>query len=198
LRYPSFHADNMCKLLNIPQVAEKGEFVAMMDKLAFGEVLVEGGHKISEASHLFSRIEDDLVDTQKAKLQKAAPVVAAATTGAAATSNPVKDNIVFDDFTKIDFRTAKIVEAEKVKKSDKLLKLKLDLGFEQRTVVSGIAEQYTPEEIIGREVTLVANLAPRKIRGVESQGMVLMAENAEGKLSFVAPDKGWETGNVVR
>ena len=196
-------SDNMCDLLNIPTVTEKGEFVKMMDKLAFGENLIDGGHKISEASHLFSRIEDELVETQKAKLQKAAPVVAATAAGVAAaetavSSAPIKENIVFDDFVKIDFRTAKVLEAEKVKKADKLLKLTLDLGFEQRTVVSGIAEHYTPEEVIGREVTLVANLAPRKIRGVESQGMILMAENAEGKLSFVAPDKGWETGMIVK
>jgi len=184
-------SDKLCKLINIPLIAEDGDFVAMMDKLAFGDLLIESGHKINDASHLFSRIDDEVITTQKAKL---VPGVA----DAPQKESPVKENIVFDDFVKIDFRTAKVLEAEKVPKADKLLKLKVDLGFEQRTVVSGIAEYYTPEEVIGREVTLVANLAPRKIRGVESQGMILMAESSNGKLSFVAPDKGWDSGMIVR
>ena len=184
-------SDKLCALLNIPLIAEDGDFVKMMDKLAFGDLLIESGHKINDATHLFSRIDDEVIASQKAKLVPAAAEVPE-------NESPVKENIVFDDFTKIDFRTAKVIEAEKVPKADKLLKLKVDLGFEQRTVVSGIAEHYTPEEVIGREVTLVANLAPRKIRGVESQGMILMAESSNGKLSFVAPDKGWDSGMIVR
>ena len=184
-------SDKLCQLLNIPLIAEDGDFVQMMDKLAFGDQLIEPGHKINDPSHLFARIDDDLIEAQKAKL---VPVAAEEEKN----ENPIKENIVFDDFVKIDFRTAKVVEAEKVPKADKLLKLKLDLGFEERTVVSGIAEHYTPEEVVGREVTLVANLAPRKIRGVESQGMILMAESSNGKLSFVAPDKGWDSGMIVR
>ena len=99
---------------------------------------------------------------------------------------------------KMDIRTATITEASKVKKADKLLQITLDLGFETRTVVSGIAEHYKPEDIIGQQVSLLANLAPRKIRGVESKGMILMAENSEGKLVFVAPSEDFENGSGVR
>ena len=99
---------------------------------------------------------------------------------------------------KLDIRTATILTAEKVKKADKLLKLEVDMGSEQRTVVSGIAEHYTPEEVIGKRVSILANLAPRRIRGVESKGMILMAEDADGKLSFVSPEDGWQNGATVR
>jgi methionyl-tRNA synthetase len=102
---------------------------------------------------------------------------------------PQKENISFDDFTKMDIRVGTILEAEKVKKADKLLKLLVDTGIDKRTVVSGIAEHYSPEDIIGKKVSILMNLAPRKIRGVESQGMILMAENEEGVLSFVSPEK---------
>ncbi len=187
-------SENLRALLNLPALKEEGELVEMMDKLALGEYLIESGHQINEAKHLFSRIEDDLVDAQISKLN--ASKVAANTDSTS--DNPIKENIIFDDFSKIDFRTATVLEAEKVPKADKLLKLTLDLGFEKRTVVSGIAEQYKPEEVIGKQVTIVANLAPRKIRGVESQGMILMAENQSGKLSFISPEKGWEEGTVVR
>jgi methionyl-tRNA synthetase len=98
----------------------------------------------------------------------------------------------------MDIRTATIINAEKIEKADKLLKLTLDLGFEQRTVVSGIAEHYQPEDVIGKKVSLLANLAPRKMRGVESQGMILMAENSQGKLSFISPDAGWENGQIIK
>jgi methionyl-tRNA synthetase len=98
----------------------------------------------------------------------------------------------------MDIRTAKILEAEAVPKADKLLRLKLDLGYEQRIVVSGIAEHYKPDEIIGYDVLVLANLAPRTIRGIESRGMILMAENGDGKLSFVSPAKGWPAGFTVK
>ena len=88
--------------------------------------------------------------------------------------------------------------AEKVKKADKLLKLELDLGSEKRTVVSGIAEHYSTEEVIGKQVSMITNLEPRKIRGVMSQGMILMAENEEGKLCFVSPEKSWDNGSLIR
>ena len=98
----------------------------------------------------------------------------------------------------MDIRTATIIQAEKIEKADKLLKLTLDVGFEQRTVVSGIAEHFAPEEVIGQRVCLLANLAPRKMRGVESQGMILMAENGEGRLCFVSPDANWSNGQTVK
>ena len=111
---------------------------------------------------------------------------------------PLKDEITFDDFTKLDIRTATIISAEKMPKADKLLKIEVDLGFEKRTVVSGIAKFYSPEDIIGQQVLLLANLAPRKLRGVQSQGMILMAENEKGELTFVSPKAGWGNGFTVR
>jgi methionyl-tRNA synthetase len=110
----------------------------------------------------------------------------------------MKEEINYEDFAKMDIRTATIIGAEKVEKADKLLKLTLSLGHEQRTVVSGIAQHFTPEEVIGKQVCLLANLAPRTMRGVESQGMILMAENSQGKLSFVSPSAGWENGQSVK
>ena len=100
----------------------------------------------------------------------------------------IKPIINFDDFSKIDLKTGTIISAEKVEKADKLLKLEVDLGFETRTIVSGIALHFSPEEIVGKKVVVVANLAPRKMRGIESNGMILMAEDAEGKLKFISAD----------
>ena len=148
------------------------------------------GHQINEMPLLFSKIEDDVIEDQIKKLentkinnQKTNP-----------NANPMKEQISFDDFTKIDLRTATILEAEKVEKADKLLKLKVDTGVDVRTVVSGIAESFSPEEIIGKQVMILLNLAPRKIRGIESQGMLLLTTKSDGKLSFVTPDEKVENG----
>ena len=111
---------------------------------------------------------------------------------------PVKETIVYDDFSKIDIRTGIILTAERVPKADKLLKLSIDLGFETRTIVSGIAQHFEPSAIIGQQVLVVANLAPRKLKGIESNGMILTAENAEGKLGFVSPPEGWANGSNVK
>lgn len=111
---------------------------------------------------------------------------------------PLKETISYDDFAKVDVRTAKIIAAEKVAKADKLLKLEIDLGFEKRTVVSGIAEYYKPEEIIGRQVVFLANLAPRKLKGIDSNGMILMAEDADGRLTFISAKEDWYLGSVVK
>jgi methionyl-tRNA synthetase len=111
---------------------------------------------------------------------------------------PIKDEIVFDDFTKLDIRVATIVEAKKVKKADRLLELTLDTGVDTRTVLSGIAQHFSPEEIMGKQVCLLANLAPRKMKGIVSQGMVLMAEDSEGNLKFVSPTDMVNNGSIVR
>jgi len=111
---------------------------------------------------------------------------------------PSKPAIEFDDFAKMDIRVGTILAAEKVAKTKKLLKLTIDTGIDQRTVVSGIAEHYTPEEIIGQQVSILVNLAPRELKGIESQGMILMAENADGKLCFVAPTQKFENGSEIR
>ena len=110
---------------------------------------------------------------------------------------PIIPEITYEDFSKLDIRTGTIIAASKVEKADKLLKIRVDLGFEERTVVSGIAQYYKPEEVIGQQVLLLANLAPRKLRGIESQGMILMAENEKGELSFVSSGDGWGNGFTV-
>lgn len=153
-------------------------------------VLIETGHKINEASLLFSKIEDDVIEAQIQKLEDTKQNNKKTNPNA----NPMKDEITFDDFTKIDLRTATILEAEKVEKADKLLKLKVDTGVDIRTVVSGIAESFTPEEVIGKQVMILLNLAPRKIRGIESQGMLLLTTKPDGKLSFVTPDETVDNG----
>ncbi|KPE52338.1 methionine--tRNA ligase [Chryseobacterium indologenes] len=147
-------------------------------------VLIETGHKINEASLLFSKIEDNVIEAQIQKLEQTKQNNKKTNPNA----NPMKEEITFDDFTKIDLRTATILEAEKVEKADKLLKLTVDTGVDVRTVVSGIAESFTPEEVIGKQVMILLNLAPRKIRGIESQGMLLLTTKPDGKLSFVTPD----------
>lgn len=147
-------------------------------------VLIETGHKINEAALLFSKIEDSVIEAQIEKLEQTKQNNKKTNLNA----NPMKEEITFDDFTKIDLRTATILEAEKVEKADKLLKFKVDTGVDIRTVVSGVAESFTPEELIGKQVMILLNLAPRKIRGIESQGMFLLTTKPDGKLSFVTPD----------
>ncbi|WP_120214661.1 methionine--tRNA ligase [Epilithonimonas arachidiradicis] len=147
-------------------------------------VLIETGHKINEASLLFSKIEDDVIEAQIQKLEDTKQNNKKTNPNA----NPMKEQITFDDFAKIDLRTATILEAEKVEKADKLLKFKVDTGVDIRTVVSGVAESFSPEELIGKQVMILLNLAPRKIRGIESQGMFLLTTKPDGKLSFVTPD----------
>jgi len=162
-----------------------------------GTFEVATGRTINKASLLFKKLDDKDIATQVAKLeaaqkayadsQKATAEVEEATTGEK-TYQPLKPEISYEDFAKLDIRTATILAAEKVKKADKLLKITLDLGFEQRTVVSGIAKHYQPENIVGQKVLILANLAPRKLRGVQSQGMILMAGEPEAGLFFVSAD----------
>jgi methionyl-tRNA synthetase len=110
----------------------------------------------------------------------------------------MKAEIVYDDFGKLDLRAGTIIAAEKVAKADKLLQLTVDLGFEQRTIVSGIALHFQPENLVGQRVSIVANLAPRKLKGIESQGMILLAEDKDGKLYFTVPAEGTPNGSVIR
>jgi len=167
------------KLLNMFNVEKKD-----WNTIENQSVLIETGHKINESSLLFSKIEDDVIEAQIQKLENTKQNNKKTNPNA----NPMKEEITFDDFTKIDLRTATILEAEKVEKADKLLKLTVDTGVDVRTVVSGIAESFTPEEVIGKQVMILLNLAPRKIRGIESQGMLLLTTKPDGKLSFVTPD----------
>lgn len=155
--------------------------------------LVPAGTELPKPSLLFSKIDAKMVEAQVAKLEASS---------VQKMTNPeapeFKENITFDDFTKLDIRVGTILEAERVPKADKLLQLKVDTGRDVRTVVSGIAEHYKPEDVVGKQVSILVNLAPRKIRGVESQGMVLMAEDAEGKLVFASPSAEVIPGSVIR
>jgi methionyl-tRNA synthetase len=152
--------------------------------------LLQAGHQIGEVQILFAKIEDELVENEINKLK--------ATAAPTSKYPPMKDAIAFDDFSKMDLRMGTILSAQKVEKADKLLQLTVDTGIDQRTIVSGIAEHYAPEDIIGKTVLVLLNLEPRKIRGIESQGMILMAENEAGKLSFLASEKEFGAGPTVR
>jgi len=152
--------------------------------------LLSAGAMTNTPEILFQKIEDILVENEVNKLKN--------TKAMESTFEPQKDAISFDDFTKMDIRLGTILEAEKVEKADKLLKLTVDTGIDKRTIVSGIAEHYSPEEIVGKTVQVLLNLEPRKIRGIESQGMVLMAEDENGALSFLVPEKGFTAGGGVR
>lgn len=162
--------------------------------------LVAAGSTLGEISLLFDKIEDDVIQAQIDKLQANALLQQAAPAAEinVATTDPNKPQIQYDDFSKMQIVTGTILAATKVPKADKLLQLTIDIGWEQRTVVSGIAEHFSPEEIIGRQVSLLANLAPRKLKGIESQGMILMAEDSDGKLQFVAPSSPVSNGSEIR
>lgn len=148
--------------------------------------LMKVGNQTNLPEILFQKIEDTLVEEEVKKLKNIELMESK--------FDVQKDEVTFDDFTKMDIRLGTILEAEKVEKADKLLKLLVDTGLDKRTIVSGIAEHYSPEEIIGKTVQVLMNLAPRKIKGIESKGMILMAEDADGKLSFMSPEKGFEAG----
>ncbi len=155
--------------------------------------LLKAGQKLNKPELLFERIEDKAIEAQVQKLldtKKENETII--------TSKPSKKTIEFDDFMKMDIRTGTIIEAEKVAKTKKLLKLKIDTGIDERTVVSGIAEYYKPEDIIGIKVSILVNLAPRNLRGIESQGMILMAEDNDGKLCFVSPTENVNNGSEIK
>jgi methionyl-tRNA synthetase len=156
---------------------------------------LKSGKQINEGFLLFQKVEDATIEFQVLKLINKKK--SNETTGAKI-AEP-KPEISFDDFQKMDIRVGKIVEAQKVPKTDKLLHLKIDTGIDTRTVVSGIAAFYEPEKIVGQKVIILVNLAPRKIKGIESHGMILMAENSKGELSFVSPTKQeTEEGSAVK
>jgi methionyl-tRNA synthetase len=156
--------------------------------------LLKTGHLINEPSLLFEKIEDDAIQIQLDRLEQTKITNQAETKTTVAS----KSNISYEEFSTMDIRIGTIIEAEKVAKTKKLLKLKIDTGIDQRTVVSGIAEYFQPEEIIGRQVSILVNLAPRNLKGIESQGMILMAEDADGKLVFVSPSVAVKNGSEVK
>jgi methionyl-tRNA synthetase len=155
--------------------------------------LLPAGHEINQPELLFGKIEDEAIQAQLDKLANSKKMNEARESGLP----DLKDEISYEEFSTMDIRVAKILAAEKVPKTDKLIKLELDTGFDKRTVVSGIAEYFKPEEIIGKQVCILANLAPRKLRGIVSHGMVLLAENAEGRLIFVTPEQTTDEGSAI-
>ena len=159
--------------------------------------VVSPGTVLGDLPILFAKIDDDTVTSMVAKLGQKGDASSDASDPSIRTIMPAKDEITFEDFTKLDLRVGTVLECEKVPKADKLLKLVVDTGLDTRTVVSGIAEHFAPEDVVGRQVTLLINLAPRKLRGIESQGMVLMASTDDGGLRFVTPEEGVAPGNVV-
>ena len=182
------------KMLNMMKVVDK-----MLDWENAGKTkLLSVGYSLREPQLLFRKIEDEEISSQVEKLKSGLvkPKEQTMEESKPQTSN-LKPEIVYDDFAKIDLKVGTIISAEKVEKADKLLKLQIDLGFETRTIVSGIALHYQPEAIIGKQVVVVANLAPRKMRGIESNGMILMAEDKSGKLHFVGPGIIIDTGSTV-
>ncbi|MEN9570892.1 MAG: methionine--tRNA ligase [Bacteroidota bacterium] len=183
------------KMLHMMKVVDK-----MLDWSNAGSIkLLSVGYSLREPQLLFRKIEDTEIAAQIEKL-KAGLVKPTNNTVEEITTvaTPAKQEIVYDDFDKIDLRVGTITAAEKVEKADKLLKLQIDMGYEVRTVVSGIALHYQPEAIIGKQVVVVANLAPRKMRGIESKGMILMAEDKAGKLHFVSPHSITDNGSGVK
>ena len=183
-----FTSDKLKKMLHISDENDRS-----WNDVSEKEVLLPANHQIGSAELLFSKIEDKTVTTQLEKL--------AATKKANEQENkviePQKETIDFEDFTKLDMRVGTILEAVKVAKTKKLLQLKVDVGIDVRTIVSGIAESFSPEDIIGQQVTVLTNLAPRKIRGVESQGMILMTDTPDGKLAFVEPEQKVSNGQQI-
>jgi methionyl-tRNA synthetase len=196
-----FTAKKMCHLMKVVPKMLEWENAGNFN-------LLKVGYSLRAPELLFRKIEDEEIATElaqlnanaaakKTKMENTTPANNGAEANAEKGIAPLKPEIVFDDFGKIDLRVGTIVEAKKVEKADKLLELLVDLGFEKRTILSGIAMHFNPEDIVGKQVTIVANLAPRKMRGIESKGMILMAEDANGKLYFVSPTEAIAAGSTI-
>ena len=183
-----FTSDKLKKMLHISNENDRS-----WNDVSEKEVLLPANHQIGSAELLFSKIEDKTVTTQLEKLA----ATKKANEQESKVIEPQKETIDFEDFTKLDMRVGTILEAVKVAKTKKLLQLKVDVGIDVRTIVSGIAESFSPEDIIGQQVTVLTNLATRKIRGVESQGMILMTDTPDGKLAFVEPEQKVSNGQQI-
>ena len=186
-----FTSQKLKNMLNI-LFCKKEKGICWTD-ISSKEVLLRPSHQIGKSELLFSKIEDKVIEAQLQKLEDTKKTNELANQ----TVEPQKDTIEFDDFTKLDIRVGTILEAQKVPKTKKLLQLQVDIGSEVRTIVSGIAESFSPEEVIGQQVTVLTNLAPRKIRGVESQGMILMVDTPDGGLSFIEPERNVSNGQQI-
>ena len=182
----------------LPFSAAKIRHILQMDNCQWdmlgSDNLLETGKQLAEPELIFEKIEDDAIEAQIKRLADIKEANKRNNWQAA----PIRENIEFDDFTKLDIRVGKVLECTKVPKADKLLQFRIDDGLGCRTIVSGIAQHYAPEDLIGKQVCFVANLAPRKLRGIESQGMILSAEDADGKLVVITPAKDVAPGSEVK
>jgi methionyl-tRNA synthetase len=181
-----FSTAKLRHILNIQEKHQWSDFA--------GKRLLEPGHQLNSAELLFEKIEDSVIDAQVAKLVKPATK---ATAPAGPDVAPASEPCTYGDFEKMDIRTATVLQAERVPKTDKLLKLTIDTGLDQRVIVSGIAQYYTPESIIGKQICILANLEPRTIRGIESRGMILMAKEADGNMRIVTPEERLGNGAKI-
>ena len=191
-----FTSQKLARILNVIPSAVEGNINWKM--VSETSELLKSGHKIADGEILFPQIEDAEIQKQIDKLEATKTANKEQIASSLAMTEPQKDLIQFEDFAKMDIRTGTILEAEKMPKANKLLVLKIDTGIDIRTIVSGIAEHFSPEEIIGKSVTVLVNLAPRNLRGVDSQGMILMTNLPDGKLVFVNPDvDGVDNGETI-
>ena len=184
----------------VPQEHPEESGIVLSWNLLGNRNLLPAGHRLAEAELLFSKIDDEAIQKQLDKLEeakKANALAAKAAGGTASKAAPQKDSCTFEEFGKMDIRTATVLEAERVPKTDKLLKLTIDTGIDKRTIVSGIAEYYTPEQMLGKQICILANLLPRKIKGIESQGMILMARQPDGKMRFITPEETLDNGAEI-
>ena len=186
--FTPFSAEKLCGILNVKPFG--------WDELGRTD-LIPAGHTLNKAELLFSKVEDEDVQKQLDRLDAIRQARLAAEAAAAPKVAAPKDSCTFDEFEKMDIRTATVLAAERVPKTDKLLKLTIDTGLDKRVIVSGIAEYYTPEEIVGKQICILANLQPRTIRGIESQGMILMAKQLDGKMRFITPAETLSNGATI-
>ena len=194
--FTPFAAERLCKMLNTGAASGSG-IVLDWDTLGKTDV-IPAGHIIGEAELLFTKVEDEQIQIQLDRLDRIrAEREAAAKAEAAKQVEPQKEECSFEDFEKMDIRTATVLEAERVPKTDKLLKLTIDTGIDKRVIVSGIAEYYKPEDMVGKQICILANLKPRSIRGIESHGMILMAKQGDGTMRFITPQDAVTNGSIV-
>jgi len=184
----------------MPHTTQKLRYILNMKSSDWEDLgstsILNPGHKLNEASLLFEKIEDDAIEFQVAKLHNANKTDDNSNSQSQSVT-PQKEECTYDEFIKMDIRTATVMEAERVPKTDKLLKLTINTGIDVRTIVSGIAEYYTPEEMVGKQICILANLAPRKIKGIESQGMILMAKEESGNMRIVTPEERLHDGSMI-
>lgn len=193
-----FTSDKIAHMLNISIRDEDSGFIRLLDELSEGFPPLKSGHQLGKPEHLFTRIDDGVIQKQVDKLFTVTnSEIKEENHNDTSVMAPLKDNIDFSAFAGIDLRVGKILQAEKVEKADKLLKLEIDLGFEKRVIVSGIAQHFKPQEIIGETVVVVANLASKQLRGIESKGMILMAEGENGSLEFVRAIGNVLPGSII-